>query len=198
MKIYLIRHSESEDDILNCYGGCADFDLTENGIAKVEAFAETAACFGIQKVFASPYKRAKSTAEIICEKVQCDLEIVNDIREHNAYGVMSGINKDLAKEIFGYWLNKDEYIDFHARGQCFYGGEPETELINRVKIAFEYMTKQNYETIAIVTHGGVIRRVWKHILNRPEKLLEIADVAMFEINYENGKYEVLNTKGVKT
>ena len=29
MKIYLIRHCESEDDILDCYGGCADFDLTE-------------------------------------------------------------------------------------------------------------------------------------------------------------------------
>ena len=26
MKIYLIRHSESIDDIENCYGGIADFD----------------------------------------------------------------------------------------------------------------------------------------------------------------------------
>ena len=31
MKIYLIRHSESIDDIENCYGGIADFDLRENG-----------------------------------------------------------------------------------------------------------------------------------------------------------------------
>ena len=36
MKIYLIRHIESIDDIENCYGGIADFDLRENGIKKVE------------------------------------------------------------------------------------------------------------------------------------------------------------------
>lgn len=36
MKIYLIRHSESIDDIENCYGGIADFDLTENGKTKVK------------------------------------------------------------------------------------------------------------------------------------------------------------------
>lgn len=34
MKIYLIRHIESIDDIENCYGGIADFDLSENGIKK--------------------------------------------------------------------------------------------------------------------------------------------------------------------
>lgn len=34
MKIYLIRHSESIDDIENCYGGIADFELTENGKTK--------------------------------------------------------------------------------------------------------------------------------------------------------------------
>lgn len=36
MKIYLIRHSESHDDLINCYGGASDWDLTEGGAKKVE------------------------------------------------------------------------------------------------------------------------------------------------------------------
>ncbi len=36
MKIYLVRHSESIDDIKNCYGGTVDFDLTEDGKSKVK------------------------------------------------------------------------------------------------------------------------------------------------------------------
>ena len=36
MKIYLIRHSESIDDIENCYGGIADFDLRKKKKKKVE------------------------------------------------------------------------------------------------------------------------------------------------------------------
>lgn len=40
MKIYLIRHSESIDDIEDCYGGIADFDLSENGKNKVKNYQE--------------------------------------------------------------------------------------------------------------------------------------------------------------
>lgn len=47
MKIYLIRHSESIDDIENCYGGIADFDLRENGIKKVEQSLFSMLKFGV-------------------------------------------------------------------------------------------------------------------------------------------------------
>ena len=49
MKIYLIRHSESIDDIEDCYGGIADFDLSENGIKKVEQYKIEN--LGIEKIY---------------------------------------------------------------------------------------------------------------------------------------------------
>ena len=197
MKIYLIRHCESEDDIINCYGGCADFDLTEFGIETAKNVAKGLMGLDIQKVFTSPYKRAKSTAKIISDKLKCELEIVNDIREHNVHGVMSGVNKELAKEIFSYWLDQDKYKDYHKRGQCFYGGEEEVDLIARVKTAFKYLTGQNLNTIVVVSHGGVIRRIWKHLLNKSEKITDIDDGAIIEIDFVDGKYILLKTKGVK-
>jgi hypothetical protein len=69
----------------------------------------------------------KTSAKIICEKIKCDFEIVDDIREHNVHGIMSGVNKDLAKEIFGFWLNSDKYKNYYNEGRHFYGGEPESE-----------------------------------------------------------------------
>lgn len=62
MKIHLIRHSESIDDIENCYGGIADFDLTENGKDKVILYRKETDNYGIEKVYTSPYKRAYQTA----------------------------------------------------------------------------------------------------------------------------------------
>lgn len=59
MKIYLIRHSESIDDIENCYGGIADFDLTENGKDKVKESRKEIDNYGIEKIYTSPYKRIK-------------------------------------------------------------------------------------------------------------------------------------------
>lgn len=62
MKIYLIRHSESIDDIEDCYGGIADFDLTENGKNKVVEYSKGLEKYGIEKIYTSPYKRAYQTA----------------------------------------------------------------------------------------------------------------------------------------
>ena len=92
MKIYLIRHSESIDDIEDCYGGIADFDLSENGIKKVEQYKIEN--LGIEKIYTSPYKRAYQTAKILNKKINVDLDIIDNIRECNSYGILSGVNKE--------------------------------------------------------------------------------------------------------
>ena len=199
MKIYMIRHCESEDDILNCYGGCADFELTENGIKTAEQHSNKIANLGIQKIFTSPYKRAKNVANIFANKIQCEIEVIKDLREINTYGVMSGVNKDLAKKIFSLLLESDESKSFgYYKGKSFEGGENVNFFDSRVKNAFDYLTKQEQNIIAIVTHGGVFRSVYKNILNKPEKILEIEDVATIEINYENGIFSIESMSGITT
>lgn len=64
MRIYLMRHSESIDDIEDCYGGISDFDLTENGKNKVKQYQKEIDNYGIEKIYTSPYKRAYQTAQI--------------------------------------------------------------------------------------------------------------------------------------
>jgi len=198
MKIYLIRHCESEDDILNCYGGCADFDLTDFGRETAKKASNNLVGLNIQKIFSSPYKRAKNTAKIFGDKIGVDIEIVNDLREHNVHGVMAGVNKDLAKEIFSFWLGQEQYKGYgYSAGKSFYGGEDVKEFDARVKKSFKYVAKQNFETVAVVAHGGVFRSTYKNILGKTEKLVEIEDAAMIEINYVNGKFNLARTKGVK-
>jgi len=199
MKIFMIRHCESEDDILNCYGGCADFELTEKGINTAHEYSNKLTKLKIEKIFTSPYKRAKNVAKIFGEKLGCNIEIVNDLREINTYGVMAGVNKDLAKEIFSLLLNSDKYKEFgYYEGQTFEGGEPIKDFDDRVKNAFNYITKRNYETIAIVTHGGVFRSVYKNILNKNEKIVDIEDVATIEIEHKNNTFGIINITGVAT
>lgn len=72
MKIYLIRHSEPIDDIENCYGGIADFDLTENGKSKVKECSKQIDSYGIEKIYSSPYKRAYQTAQILNQNINVE------------------------------------------------------------------------------------------------------------------------------
>ena len=197
MKIYLIRHSESIDDIEDCYGGIADFDLSENGIKKVEKYEIEN--LGIEKIYTSPYKRAYQTAKILNKRLKVDLEIIDNIRECNSYGILSGVNKEKAKNIFSYVFNMEEYKNTgYYLGTSFLGGENINEFDKRVEEGITEIISKSKElnTIAIVTHGGVYRSIYKNILRVDKKLEQIDDLAITELKYNNGKFEIINRQGI--
>ena len=197
MKIYLIRHSESIDDIEDCYGGIADFDLSENGIKKVEQYKIEN--LEIEKIYTSPYKRAYQTAKILNKKINVDLDIIDNIRECNSYGILSGVNKEKAKNIFSYVFNMEEYKNTgYYLGTSFLGGENINEFDKRVEEGITEIISKSKElnTIAIVTHGGVYRSIYKNILRVDKKLEQIDDLAITELKYNNGKFEIINKQGI--
>lgn len=200
MKIYLIRHSESIDDIENCYGGIADFELTENGKNKVKERRKEIDNYGIEKIYTSPYKRAYQTAKILNENIKTELKVIEDIRELNSHGVLSGVNKELAKDIFSYVFQKEEYKNTgYYFGKTFLGGEDIKEFDNRVEKAINSIIKdsEGLSAIAIVTHGGVHRSIFKNILNVNKKIERIDDVAITVLDYHNGEFNIIETKGIK-
>lgn len=200
MKIYLIRHSESIDDIENCYGGIADFDLTENGKSKVKEYSKQIDSYRIEKIYSSPYKRAYQTAQILNKNINVELKIVDDIRELNSHGIRSGVNKELAKDIFSYVFQKEEYKNTgYYLGKTFLGGEDIEEFDKRVKEAINFIIRdsEGLNSIAIVTHGGVHRSIFKNILNINKKIEEIDDVATTILEYNNGKFKIIETRGIK-
>jgi broad specificity phosphatase PhoE len=200
MRIYLIRHSESIDDIENCYGGIADFDLTENGKKKVKEYRKQLESYGIEKIYTSPYKRAYQTAQILNEDVKVDMEIIDNIRELNSYGILSGVNKELAKNIFSYVFQMEEYKNTgYYFGKTFLGGEDIKQFDNRVKEAINYIINDGKELncIAIVTHGGVYRSIFENLLNINQKIVEMDDLATTIIDYSDGIFNIIETKGIK-
>ena len=112
---------------------------------------------------------------------------------------MCGVNKTLAKEIFSLLQEADEYKSYgYYTGKSFYGGEPVSELDARVKKAFDYIVGQKNDTVAVVTHSGVFRSFLNKLLNRTEKILDIADAGSMEIEYNNGAFKLIKMNGIKT
>ena len=202
MRIYLIRHSESVDDIEDCYGGIADFDLSENGRNKVIEYSKNIEDLDIEKIYCSPYKRAYQTAQIFSDNLNVDLEVIDDIRELNSYGILSGVNKSRAKEIFSYVFKQEKYKNTgYYLGTTFLGGEDISEFDNRVQNGINSIIKDsknlNLNCIAIVTHGGVYRSIFKNIFNVNKKLEKTEDLATTSLDYDNGKFNILETKGIE-
>ncbi|PLT28592.1 histidine phosphatase family protein [Peribacillus deserti] len=162
MKLLLIRHGESEADLLHVHEGRADFSLTENGrwqVHKLAAFLKEN--YKIDKLYSSTLKRAAETAGIIGEALNLDVELRGELMEHNN-GALAGLKYDEVEERYpapegGYKMH-----------ECVPEGETEIEFRARIEGAFSRILADNgYGTLAIVSHGGAISRMMQAFFRLP-------------------------------
>lgn len=76
------------------------------------------------------------------------------------------------------------------------GAEGYEPFRDRVVEAFKEVAKTKYKIVAIITHGGPIRRIFGDILGT-ERKWEIDDCGWLEIEAEDGKFKLIRTSGIK-
>lgn len=156
MKIFLIRHGETTGDIEDRYGGSYDDHLTDRGRAQLADTAQKLKGSSIEIIFHSPLIRACESAEIIKGEIRCDLRKIDGLRERH-YGVLTGLTKNEAIEKY------PEVVEAHKNPMnTDPEGESFTEFDTRVIAAFKEIINEPYQMIAILAHGGSLKRILAH------------------------------------
>ncbi len=173
MKLLLIRHGETTGDIEDRYGGSYDDHLTERGREQLKATAESVIDKGIEIIFHSPLTRARESAEVIAESVGCPIKQWDGLEERH-YGVLTGLTKQEALE---------KYPDAVEAHKDLMNTDPEGESFadfnKRVVTAFEAIPKESYQVMAILAHGGSLKRILE-LLRQPLPP-SIADGGVIEV-----------------
>jgi probable phosphoglycerate mutase len=192
MNIYLVRHGQTSGDIENRYGGDYDDHLTSLGQQQSREAAEKLAKLNLEIIYASPKVRARETAQIIKETVgqNIPLSIVPDFRERNRYGVITGLTKEEAASQFPAEVKKLE--DEHS---TLTSGEDYENFGKRIQEALKNIATGKYSDVAVVTHGGPIRYIFREILKEGE--IEIGDCAYAKLSNDNGTYVLLERHGME-
>lgn len=189
MRIFIIRHGETTSDVENRYGGDYDDHLTERGISQAKDLAVKLANQGIQIIFSSSRIRAKETSEILNGVLNCNVQIIDDIRERNSYGILTGMEKSEAQNKYPELVNlvKDyrNTID---------GAESYDNFLSRIKSAFDQVVKTPYDSIVIVSHGGPIKCIFRDVLKMGE-LNDLADCAIIELEKNDLNFEIVKMDG---
>ena len=162
MNLLVIRHGQSEADILNVHEGRADFALTELGLKQVDAMAQWVKDnYTIDKIYSSTLIRAKQTAEALSKICQVSVLYDEDLMEFNN-GLIAGLPYEEAKEKFP--IIQD--LPLHIGP---YGMESKLEFQMRGQRAFSKIISNNSadSTIAVVTHGGLIQKLLYTFFNLP-------------------------------
>lgn len=189
MKIYLIRHGQTTGDLEDRYGGNYEDHLTETGREQAKKLAEKLRHSGIEVLFCSPKVRAQETAEIIAGEIGCKVEVVDDIRERNMYGILTGMIKQEAKQ------KHPEHVEaLKIHRHAIPGSESYKHFGDRIVKSLDKMTGQPHQTIAILSHGGPISFIFREILKLGE--VKIEDCGFVELEKRGAAFTVLKMDGI--
>ena len=162
MRLLIIRHGESEADLLNVHEGRADFALTRAGLVQAEKMARWVGDrYHIDRMYVSPMKRTRQTASFLAKETGLTPEFADELMEFNN-GLIAGRSREEVREKYPFIPN----LPIHA---AVYEQESKLEFRCRTEYILSRILSENDadSTIAVISHGGTINQLYRAFLRLP-------------------------------
>lgn len=183
MKVYFIRHGQSEGNRQRRHCGWSDTPLSELGHQQAKRAGEYLKDIPFDRVYCSDLPRARQTAEDAlpgCRPIYSE-----KLREIGVGTLADRLIVDVAAQ-YG-----DPYWE-HVRQQDFsaYGGETQQQMRDRLKSFFTEELEQltDCETVAVFGHEGTVHQMLSYAMGHDVMLqhlvVENASISMF--SYQRG------------
>lgn len=194
MKIYLIRHGETDWNKEHRIQGQIDIPLNEYGVRLAETTAEALNDVPFEAAFCSPLARARKTAEIIVGTR--DIPLTPDPRlKEIGFGDREGesikkIAEDPSDPIYNFLRKPDLY---EPTG----GGESLQALYARSRAFLDEVItplEQRYAFVLIVAHSALIRSIVNPLAGYGRKdfwEIPMKNCNVSIVSLENGQYRLL-------
>lgn len=159
MKLYLVRHGETDWNKENKVLGRTDIPLNEKGIQQAEQTAEILKNKRFDSIYVSPLSRAAETGRIIVGKQQGTKEvIIEDALIEQNFGGFEGVNRSDPE----YQREKRNYFSRYRDG-----GESFLDVSARIYPFLEELKRKHgpEEEILLVTHNGICRMITSYFEN---------------------------------
>ena len=188
LKLYIVRHGETQWNVEKRFQGQTDSDLTEKGKEKVGKTGEELKNILFDAVYTSELGRAVKSAEIILSKNINKKNKLQKLSELNEvyFGKWQGLSYD---EIFEKYPEEANNYFYDMKKYCAKNIEAE-ELKDALDRFLKGMDKivKNHKTgnILVVTHGTVLEMFINYVINKDTK--DINERKLIG----NGKYRIFN------
>jgi broad specificity phosphatase PhoE len=168
MRLYLVRHGETEHNRKSLALGRADVPLNEMGTAQAAAVGRALAGEEIAAVYASPLRRAYDTAVAIASEHGLEVVAEDGLIEMDV-GEMDGLELSVVAEKYPDFLSK--WLGPDGATATMPGGESLTEVRDRAWGVVQRVTEEHEgQGIVVVTHNFVILTLLAEFLG-----MELAD-----------------------
>lgn len=154
MKLFLIRHGETDHNRDGLALGRADVPLNTRGHHQARQLAEALKDYGLAAVYTSPLQRTVATARPIAEACGLPLRVCDGLIEMDV-GHMDGMSLAEVREQYKEFLER--WRGAEAGTVAMPGGESLSQVQERAWSAVDEIRKVHpEESVAAVTHNFVI------------------------------------------
>lgn len=164
MRLYLIRHGETDWNTVKRLQGTTDIPLNANGEALARTVGEKMQKLPIDVIYTSPLKRAYRTAELF--RGDRNIPIIADERLRE---ICFGDYEGLVSKAEGYNIPDPDFRFFFTKPEYYKtppNGESVGSLLQRTGDFLEELKRKEDlkdQTIFISTHGAAVRALLSHI-----------------------------------
>jgi broad specificity phosphatase PhoE len=184
LRVFVIRHAETEWSRARRFAGSRDIPLTDLGRLQCEAVAQALAGEPLTAVYASPLERARASAEVVA-KPHCLAVSVDEAFREMAFGTWEGLTRDevatSAPEAYARWRRAPHQVTPP-------GGESLADVAERVTGGLRRIRAAHAGgRVALVSHAIVARLIVLDALGLgPDRLwsLDASPAGITEIEYQ--------------
>lgn len=174
MKIYIVRHGETDWNREKRLQGRENIPLNETGISQADATGAVLEGLRPERILSSPLCRAVKTAEIIAGHLGVSNVDIEEGLTERGYGSLSG------KQVENLYTAECEDM------------EPRQEVYKRVTEVFSRYESMGIKSLLAVSHGGTIRTVLRRIQNDnlDPAYVKLKNACISCFGFENGVYSI--------
>lgn len=191
--IYLIRHGETDWNRQGKIQGHIDIPLNEIGLAQGKRLLPIIRGLKIKYVLSSDLIRAQETAHAFAKPLGLGIELDTRLREIHLGDLQGRTFESLGQRLSRIPLSDQEVVKLN--------GEKGSDVLKRSKAAIEdyiFNETELRNEVAIVSHGGVIRRIIHMIVGGTELPPPVGNGAIYPLRLEkvikhDGSHEIVWT-----
>ena len=181
MRVYIVRHGESETNKAHRWTGWLDVPLTEKGIEDAAKAGSLLADVKFDKLYSSDLVRAKKTLETALPGREYETShLLREVSVGNIAG----------KPIIAF--TDEEKALMVVKGYAAFGGETKEEFRGRVEGFMKMLEGSGEETVGIFCHAGWQRTFLDLVIGMslPRKNVQCNNCTVAIFEYENGTWSL--------
>jgi len=149
LRVFLVRHAESEANALNVHGGPGSA-LTQKGVKEAETLAKRFAGVDVDLILCSKYKRAQQTAKIMGDELGKKVVYYDQLAEWRAPSEFEGQDATRVEQSVIWdklWTSTDSSWHYSDEENLF-------ELTKRAKAVLDHIKSMKEESMIVIMHGA--------------------------------------------